>query len=360
MYALAIVHRFSATVVTAVAAVAIGAGSAAAVTIRIDYTYDANGFFPADGPGRAALTAAAEFYSSLLGDSLDAIATPAKFYGSKGGEATWYSKRKFTNPTTGVTNALLNPIFDADEFVVYVGARNLNNTELGIGGPGSSAYAFVRNGEFTADELTQVNATNDAFSKAVISRGETSGFGAWGGAISFDSVGTTWHFDHTTAPGAGEADFYSVALHELAHTLGFGTSEEWKKLVSGTDFTGSHAKAANANADMPLASGDDTAHWEQTSSSTVYGGTTSQTPLMVPSLGLNTTRELTDLDAGALVDLGWEIDLDPASALTLVSGPTAGSAGIAALSVSVVPEPATTALVVIGAMIATAVRPRRR
>ncbi|MEZ6061148.1 MAG: hypothetical protein R3C19_12355 [Planctomycetaceae bacterium] len=48
-----------------------------------------------------------------------------------------------------------------------------------------------------------------------------------GGAITFDTTGVTWNFDDA-APGGGESDFFSVAIHELAHLLGFGTSASFQ------------------------------------------------------------------------------------------------------------------------------------
>src|SRR5690606_8940405 len=88
----------------------------------------------------------------------------------------------------------------------------------------------------------------------VATRGETGAdatdFGPWGGAITFDaainidSESFDWHFGETTA-GLDDTkyDFLSVAVHELAHLLGFGTAESWQNLlvpgaVSGTPGTG--------------------------------------------------------------------------------------------------------------------------
>jgi hypothetical protein len=34
-----------------------------------------------------------------------------------------------------------------------------------------------------------------------------------------------WHYDHTSPVAAGQNDFYSVALHELLHSIGFGSSD---------------------------------------------------------------------------------------------------------------------------------------
>ena len=64
-------------------------------------------------------------------------------------------------------------------------------------------------------------------------------FAPWGGTITFDSDDVAWHYDHTTSVDAGQFDFYSAALHELLHAIGFGTSNSWDDLVSRGIFTGS-------------------------------------------------------------------------------------------------------------------------
>ncbi len=51
---------------------------------------------------------------------------------------------------------------------------------------------------------------------------------------------TAWHFNHTTSPSGNVTDFYSVAIHELAHALGFGSQSrartEWESLCQRLDF----------------------------------------------------------------------------------------------------------------------------
>ena len=65
----------------------------------------------------------------------------------------------------------------------------------------------------------------------------TLNFTDWGGSVAFD-IDANWHFNSATNPTGGKVDFYSVALHELAHALGFGATNEWDSLVSGTTFIG--------------------------------------------------------------------------------------------------------------------------
>lgn len=352
--------RFHAIQSLALVAVTAWATSALAVNIRIDYSMDASDFFGANNPqgstgaaqAKAAMEAAADFYSGILGDTFSAIAPPTKSYGTLGGETNWFWKWRFFDPATGNNSATVNPMVDddnqvdADEYVVFVGARDLPGNELGRGGPGTYTETMTQNGQFTADENTQIKQMQSDFLDAVSKRGESTGFAGWGGSIAFDSE-RNWHFDRTTEPGAGTQDFYSVALHELGHTLGLGASKEWDDLVDDENFTftGANAVAAyDLAGDVPLESADDTAHWDSTIvDSTVYGSGVSQKPLMIPGLDPAMRYLLTDLDAAALVDLGWEIELQTEAAAAtsnFVSTPSSsGSASFAALSASVAPEP---------------------
>jgi hypothetical protein len=194
---------------------------------------------------------------------------------------------------------------------VFVGARDLPSGELGRGGPGGGGWTQNVGGSFTQAESTIVAQTQAQFKSAVETRGETSGFARWGGAIAFDN-NTSWHFDPTTTPVANAYDFYTVALHELAHTLGFGATLEWNSYLSGATFVGPQAMDQYfQHGPVPaIATGNEAGHWTAANTgSIVYGGTASQQSLMSPALTSGTRRRLTNLDAAALVDIGWEIDL---------------------------------------------------
>ena len=64
-----------------------GDPTACAVSIKVDYSFDANGFFGAGNPGgpaagamaHAAVEAAASYFSGILSDTLAVIQTPAPF-----------------------------------------------------------------------------------------------------------------------------------------------------------------------------------------------------------------------------------------------------------------------------------------
>lgn len=288
---------------------------ACAVNIVLDYTYDSTNFFGAGNPSgaaagaqaNAALQAVASFYSGILTDTLSPISKPANLDSAMfNGVAFWDWSMTFPNPSTGANVTLNNQSIAADEFRVYVGARNIGGSTLGIGGPGGAGWSSNNNGGgFSAAEINQINITTAAFSAAVTDRSETSGFAAWGGALSFDSVGTTWHYNHTTSPASATNDFYSVAIHEMGHALGIGASTEWQNLATGATFAGLAATAAFGGVSPPLNPARD--HWQSGTSSVVLGTAVAQEAAMDPEITQGTRKRLTSLDAGALTDIGWSV-----------------------------------------------------
>ena len=132
---------------------------------------------------------------------------------------------------------------------------------------------------FTNNEIAQLIQTRDAFTSSIETRGQ-SGYAGWGGSITFDTD-ADWHYDHTTNPPSDELDFITVALHELIHAVGFGTSDEWDSLVFGNLFTGA-ASAAEFGSSVPLHS--DLGHWRDGTASTVFGGTELQETILDPTI----------------------------------------------------------------------------
>ena len=268
----------------------------AAIDIQFDYTYDTGNFF-ALTERRNVLEAAALTFEARITDNLTAI-TPS-------GSNTWTAI--FDHPSTGVEVEVINPTIAAGVIRVYVGAQDLAGSTLGFGGPGG----FSASG-------------NSAFLNNVELRGQVSGttdFGPWGGAISFDNA-TQWYFDQditTKEPFGVMNDFYSVSIHELAHLLGFGTSDSWDNLISAGTFTGTASMAENGGVAVPLAG---TGHWANGTQSEVLSPSpiNPQEAAMDPSITVGTRKYFKELDFAGLDDIGWQVIPEPGSTLLIASG----------------------------------------
>jgi hypothetical protein len=289
-----------------------------AVTVKIDYSYDSSNFFGGGNPNgaaagtkaKAALEAAATYFSDILADSFSAIETPPTFESAQfSGEYYWTWSLNFTNPASGTLTTLPDVTIPADEYRIYAGARQLGGTTLGRGGPGGYSWeADSNDGGFSSQEIDQINAITAEFSDAVEQRGEANGFARWGGAVAFDSVGTAWNYDHTATNFGTLNDFYSVAIHEMAHALGFGASSEWTALAGGATFSGLAAKAANGNMAPPLEPPNPArSHWQSGLMSQVLGTNTVQETAMDPEITQGMRKYFTKLDAAAMTDIGWDV-----------------------------------------------------
>ncbi|MCB1761041.1 MAG: matrixin family metalloprotease [Gammaproteobacteria bacterium] len=274
-------------------------GTVQAFTIQFDYSYD-GGFF-ADAQRKSLLESAGSYFESRINDDLNAITSTA-------GPAGNNFKAIFNRPDTGAELTLNRYSVAADTIVVFAGGRNIS--ALGLGGPGG--YSFSSS---PADQVFIDNATTRGES------GPTSGptatdFAPWGGAITFDS-NSSWYFDDNpiTDEIFSGFDFYSVALHEIAHVLGFGTVDSWNNQVSGGSFIGDNASSLFGGP-VPLA---DLGHWQQALTSTI-DGSGSQEAAMDPNIAPGQRKRFTDLDLAALADIGWEVSAVPLPAAAYLFG----------------------------------------
>jgi hypothetical protein len=269
-----------------------------AISVLLDYSFDDNDFF--DTPDkRAILQAAANTAVAAFDDDLEAILPT--------GGNTW--RAIIDDPASGGTQEIANLTVPSDTLVVYAGGREMS--ALGIGGPGG----FSSTGAPSWNDRVATRGQDDA-------RGSSAtDFGPWGGSITFDTNPSGgWYFGLDGGAIGGRSDFFSVALHEMTHLLGFGTSDAWQSRVSGALFTGpASAGEYDGAGNVPLS--NDRAHW---AAGTDDDG---REAAMDPDLTTGTRKTLTALDLAGMDDVGWELPLD-ADLTTPSSAPTAGQAGV--------------------------------
>jgi hypothetical protein len=252
--------------------------TAGAVDIVFDYTYDTTGFFN-DPQRRETLERAAQSFARLA-DPLAAI--------EPGGGNTW--SIIFTHPATGNDIEVANPVIAADEYRIYVGARTLSGP-LGIGG-------------FGGYDLEGFGGWGDTVQWRGQPR-DSRNFVRWGGSISFDAQ-QSWHWDTEADVPAGKADFLSIAVHELAHTLGFGIGGPWDSWVNrdalgNTTFSGPYSQAAYGGP-VPLSPGQ--GHWASGTRGRRAGQLVETA--MDPEIFIGDRKLLTELDFAGLYDVGWQ------------------------------------------------------
>lgn len=264
----------------ATTALALTAFSAQAITIEFDYSYDTSGFFT-DQHKSVMNTIAGEFGTRLT-DSLAAI--------------TVSSNNVFQPRVDLITDG--SPTFAPSQSIpqdtlrVFVGARALTGSTLAEGGNGFSAGG-------APSFMANVNNRSQALPQGV-------DFGPFGGAMVFDT-GTSWYLDDNlaTVESFGGFDFYSVAIHELGHVLGVGTSAAWTNQTSGLTFTGA-AAVASYGGPVPLAN---SGHVLKSIDSTFMGSL--QEPALTPSISAGQRKYFTELDWALLSDIGWQVAAVP-------------------------------------------------
>ncbi len=291
--------------------ISLGAASVGSATqIVIDYAHAGDFFSPSTTDGqkaRGTVEAAAAFYSTILEDKLAAITVPEPYVGATNGTTTtWTWDAIYRDPSGTETLSLTDPSFAEDEFRIYVGAQPLAGPTSAIGGSGGFILSdSVVGVGYTQSEFIEAIQIGGTFEDTVMHRGQgANDYAIWGGSVGFDST-ITWNFDHTVEPVTGQNDLYSVAIHEFAHTLGIGGSDEWESFVSPAFFLGEQATAANGGTNPGLDPSG--VHFAEGTSSTVYSGTAIQEASLDPTLTLGTRKRLTELDAAALRDIGWQV-----------------------------------------------------
>jgi hypothetical protein len=317
-----------------------------ALTILLDYGHDTatDNFFNTHPVAKASLELARTNIQAAISTVLGAIPNDTYTATAGGATANYDFNFGYTNPSTGAAQTITTSTLILDEVRIFVGMRELSGSTLGQGGPGSAGLSAGGSASNAADWPAAVNAANAiAQTERLRGGGPTinvltgpltlGGFTgninvAYGSSIgnlwfdidtNDDSLPDTdlqlnafWHFDALTAVAAGKNDFYSVAMHEMLHALGIGSSQSWTNDVSGTNWLGSNVAALLGSGNGAVDAGG--AH--------IAGGLMSprlldgvmQESLMSPSILTGTRKEITQLDLAFLRDIGWQTVPEPSTA----------------------------------------------
>ncbi len=323
-------------------------GRSSAITILLDYTYDiqdGGNFFGTHLTAKNTLEQAATDLGSVITSSLGPV-THASYTGTSGPASVDFDwTLSVANPVTNADVDFATFDVPANTIRIFVGMRPLLGNTLGTGGPGSGAslgFGFAGSGANLTNAVHNAQVASDAemtrgggpvigtISDTIGSNAFTVSYGSIFGNLWFDNdsnndnvadnfslLDTYWHFELTPPSLDGQNDFYSVALHELTHAIGFGASDTWNSKRSGTTWMGMEAAALDPNHGVGLVT---SGHIVEGFMSPRMSDGVMQEAVMDPSITTGTRKTLTQLDLAFLRDLGYATVPEPATGVLIAMG----------------------------------------
>ena len=253
------------------------AGAVGALDIRFDYSYDTQGFF-AEPLRKQVLEAAAKSWESKL----EGVPLPAIPVATGVNEWILSFNRPDMAATLGSQNTeVKDKPLPENTVIIYVGGR----PDVYGGFAGYAEYRYTMKGTL-------------AWVEQISSRNTGTRFCSFGGAIAFDSD-AGWYFD--SDPSTTEAfpqllDFYTIAVHEIGHLMGFNNgSAAFNRLRLGGGFKGE--RTVRIFGGEPKIEPD--GHWP---GDFLFQG---RGLVMRPLTTVGERVELSPLDVSVLQDLGY-------------------------------------------------------
>lgn len=300
-----------------------------AISIKLVYQDPLDPFFTADA--KSTLDKASSDVSYAVTTVLNAL-TQNVYNGVNGAttaQADWYLR--YTNPLDGSTNITINTFnFLQSEFTIFVGNRTLGGSTLGVGGPSGAGFTLSGSGYenewIGAIENLEMDSNtgmvrggpvlgtilgSSKFGNTTADYGMNYGYAV--GTLAFDDT-KAWNFDYNETSFVGLNDLYSVAIHEMLHTIGFGIGKTWNEQANGTDWNGSSVfNVLGTGTNVLYSDGHHIA--EGLTGTPLIDGIwqigTQQEAAMDPNLTVGTRKYITDLDLAFLQDMGWEVRAIP-------------------------------------------------
>ena len=326
-----------------------------AITIRVDYRFDTEGFFETPG-AKEAMQAVADRWSRIITQDLAAVniqdedfndirfqlENPGNGQTIQLSAAASVESDRLVSAGAGPADIYLDGFtLEEDVWILFAGGRALSSD-----GRGGS----IGLGAFFPTQLGFIGAADDpeGIVNRVFNVGSNS-LDVLGRTVAFD-VNRDWHFGVFETAPTGTIDFYSIALHEVGHALGLNSTGNLQLeplLVTGR-YTGQFAVDAynldneeqiDALEIVRLSPRD--YHWANNlyqsrvfqlggpSQFGVVGSDVLQDLLMDPSARFTPDvqrLEVTNVEIGALRDLGWSIiaedpPVEPAPVLGIERSP---------------------------------------
>jgi hypothetical protein len=234
--------------------------------IKFDYRFDEFKFFTPER--KKILNLAAKIWSSHIRDEFDPIAA---------GETLKFSIDSIDREVT-----LDKSI---DDLLIFVSSVSLSSNELTLG-EGAYYAQYI----LGSDRESRIQGDN---------------FEPWVGTIEFNSLAKdSFYFDTTPTTDDDipfdQQDFFSLALHEIGHVLGFGTAPIFREQIKNNKFIGSQSIDFNGGKSVPLDEGG-------THIKNGYSLDPNSDALLDPFLTFGERNLPTSLDLALLTDIGYDV-----------------------------------------------------